>query len=318
MLVFVRVTDTNEPGACIGPGVETLRVREKAGDEGDDDDVDVRINAKADDKEYQISVQTVGRWVQPGDTEGPYVNAAKQYLHSNRTSELPIVTVGFKGAQLTGAIKIQGLEPGRRMNPLPMPFAPEPAWKPSHSLSSRSTQKRRRSVRESTDSEASVSDYSSSSDSDSSQDKQVLTTQANIWPGIVAVTGSNCHLAGRSWSQVVTPRDACALHVLVITDRPCAMCVLHVLVPSRDQEQWCVLHVLVLCRNQVQRCVLHVLVHVGPGADVCLACTGPMSGPGADVCAACTGPCRTRCRCVCCMYWSHLGTRCSRVLYLPH
>jgi hypothetical protein len=53
VVVFAGVAVTKEPGAYIVPNVNTLCVREKAGDEGDSDDVNMRIDAKANDKKYQ-------------------------------------------------------------------------------------------------------------------------------------------------------------------------------------------------------------------------------------------------------------------------
>ena len=112
VLVFVRLDDTNEPGEYIVPGVEVLRVQNH--------DVNVRIEAKKGEDKYQLTVQTVGRWVQK--CQEVDVDEAKQLLHQYSNMELAAVKVGFKGAQLVGAIKVRGLEPTRHVNP-PSPTA---------------------------------------------------------------------------------------------------------------------------------------------------------------------------------------------------
>ena len=76
VLVFVRLDDTNEPGAYIVPGVEKLRVTNREG-EGDNDDVNVKIEATKGTDKYSITVQTVGRWVQAATD--PDEAAARQF-----------------------------------------------------------------------------------------------------------------------------------------------------------------------------------------------------------------------------------------------
>ena len=85
VLVFVRLGDTNEPGAYIVPGVEKLRVTNREG-EGDNDDVNVEIEATKGTDKYSITVQTVGRWVQAATD--PDEAAARQFLQQNSATAL--------------------------------------------------------------------------------------------------------------------------------------------------------------------------------------------------------------------------------------
>ena len=171
VFVFTRLTDTNAPGAYIVDGVELKRFGNDT--DGDKEDVAVQIKAKrSDESTYTIDVHTVGLYVQGGPHK-PDDDTVKAFLQQHNVAELPEVRVGFEGAQLLNAHRIQWLPAARRVDLPPRRVDPMFQNRLSASYSSKSKRRRRRSARSDSSSQASETDADSSEVSDSSYDTKV-------------------------------------------------------------------------------------------------------------------------------------------------
>lgn len=259
VLVFVRVENASEPGTYIVQGVEEFQLQ-NLGDEGDNDDVVVRITAKVDDKDLSMTAQTVGRWVQ--NSTDVDLNAAKHFLQQNHSTALPVVNL-FRKAQLTGANKISGLEPTRPVNPLPQRMLPEKLANPRQSYSL--THKRKLSNLEASESGSD----SSSKNSDSSFDAKVYI-QLSIIRLYAACTGARVEarcscVCCMYWFSCRDQVQSCVLHVLVFKSIKCVcktnLCAAWTCAPPHSSYNVVRVWTGAQSRDQLQCCVMYVGTH---------------------------------------------------------